>query len=205
MLSYRKLLSFSLALTAALYIQAQDSTVLENYEVYEVNGNTQLTATIKSGVTCLGINFLRSEDSTLNFQTIGEIQGVCGSSTESIRYDYTDMNPPKNKTLYYKIQMGGLGYSNVLSIRIIDSGEEAYLLTPNPCIDNCLIHFKNELRQSNRLRLFNKNGIQLALLETSDNFFEIDVKELPAAVYFFTVENSETKRSNFEGKITVQK
>ncbi len=190
---------------AMLNVHAQDSTVLENFEVFEVNGNVQLTATIKSGFTCLGINFLRFEDSTSSFHSIGEISGVCGSSTEAIRYDFSDLNPPKNKTLYYRIQMGGLGYSNILSIRIIDSGEEAYLLTPNPCIDNCFIYFKNELRQNNRLRLFNKNGVQLALIETFDNFFEIDVKELPAAVYIFTVENSETKKSNFEGKITVQK
>jgi Secretion system C-terminal sorting domain len=199
------LISFFAGITASFRINAQDTTLLENYEVFEVGGSVRITATIKSGLTCFGINFLRTEDTTLNFQSVGEIPGVCGSNTSSIRYDFTDLNPPKNKTLFYKIQMGGLGYSEILSIRIIDTGDKTYLVTPNPTSDHCRIYFKNELRQNTKLLLCDKNGVEVQAHETVENYFEIDLEDLPAGIYFFTAVNVETKMPNFKGKFAVHK
>ena len=72
------------------------------------------------------------------------------------------------------------------------------LVLPCSWFDGCWINNPYNIRAND---LF----LETEKIYTFDNFFEIDVKELPAAVYIFTVENSETKKSNFEGKITVQK
>jgi len=64
--------------------------------------------TIKKGSSCIGIGIFRSTDA-INFEVIGEIKGVCGSTEFAQAYHFIDENPIKNKTNYYVLEMGFSG------------------------------------------------------------------------------------------------
>jgi hypothetical protein len=177
--------------------------ILENYEVFEVNGKVQISATVKTGYSCLGMNFLRTEDTSVLFQVVGSIPGICGSNYEPVRYDFFDENPPKNKTVYYRVEMGGVGLSDIKSIKIIDTGAAAYLVSPNPANNQSTIYFNNETKTQHHLKLINRVGLTLLTLESNDNFFNLPLENTAPGIYHFIVTEEGALRPKFSGKISV--
>jgi hypothetical protein len=192
---------FGIIILSQLFAQRTD--ILENLEVFEIDGKVQISATVKSGYSCLGMNFLRTEDTTVLFQSIGSIEGVCGNSTQSMRYDFIDENPPKNSIIYYRVQLGGVGYSEILSIIIYDTGNARYLVMPNPAKNSCRIYFNNEFNKSHRLRLVNQFGLELLNSESSNDIFQLNLKDFTAGVYHFIVYESTNLKPKFFGKLSV--
>jgi hypothetical protein len=78
-----------------------------------------LNWTMRAGNTCNGIRIFHSIDS-LNFQNIGQINGICGSADESISYSFTDESPQLNQENFYFIEMGSLGNSKIAKITVYD-------------------------------------------------------------------------------------
>jgi len=197
-------LLFSLCFLIAFeHMKAQRNSALENFEIFEVYGKVQISATIKTGYSCLGMNFMRTEDTTVLFQSIGSIPGVCGSSTEPLRYDFVDENPPKNKTVYYRVQLGGIGYSEILNIRVIDTGKAAYLVSPNPASGFCNIYFKNESQNRHSLTLINRIGLTVMTVHSAENNFYLNLEGLSPGIYHFRVHEENKQRPKFSGKISV--
>ncbi len=184
-------------------VNSQYVNILETFEVFEVNGKVQISATVKRGYSCLGINFLRSEDSTVQFQAIGSIPGVCGSNYEPIIYDFYDEDPPKNKNLYYRVELGGIGLSEIAIIKIIDTGTAAYLLSPNPARLQSTVYFKNEEKTQHRLTLLNRTGLTIFTIVTNDNYFNLTLDDIEAGIYHFVVTTEDSKRHKFTGEISV--
>ena len=85
---------------------AQFHPIVDRFDVFEASGKVYVSCVISSGSTCNGVDVLCSEDST-NFITVGQIGGVCGSSSEPIAYNFIDENPIRNKRIYYKLELGG--------------------------------------------------------------------------------------------------
>lgn len=192
---------FGISILSQLF--AQRSDILENLEVFQIEGKVQISATVKSGYSCLGMNFQRTNDTTVLFQSIGSIEGVCGNSTQSMRYDFIDENPPKNSIIYYRVQLGGVGYSEILSIIIYDTGNAKYLVMPNPAKNSCQIYFNNEFNKSHRLRLVNQFGLELLNSESSNDIFQLNLKDFTAGVYHFIVHESTNLKPKFYGKLSV--
>ena len=67
----------------------------------------------------------------INFNQIGEISGICGSKFEKISYSFEHPNPIKNRINYYRLALGGLGFSDTISIEILDF-KYGYQVRPNP-------------------------------------------------------------------------
>src|SRR5437870_3891883 len=91
-------------------MEGKAQTLLPVFEAIQVENRVQLNFTISAGNTCNGIQIFRSPDA-VNFIEIGDIQGVCGSSDRSESYFFIDQAPLKNKTNYYRLQLGTLGSS----------------------------------------------------------------------------------------------
>ena len=96
-------------------LSAQNEDVIEYLNASEFNGKVLLSWSIMQGNTCNGIQILHSTDS-INFSQISSIEGICGSTQQSISYSFTDLSPEKNANNYYRLQLGGLGFSWIVSV-----------------------------------------------------------------------------------------
>jgi hypothetical protein len=114
-----------------------------------------------------------------------------------------DENPPKNKTVYYRVQLGGIGYSEILNIRVIDTGKAAYLVSPNPASGFCNIYFKNESQNRHSLTLINRIGLTVMTVHSAENNFYLNLEGLSPGIYHFRVHEENKQRPKFSGKISV--
>jgi len=188
------------SLIAGLSLFGQGSPIDVDLNIGETNGVVQLAWQMRAGQTCNGIDILRSTDGT-NFSPIGDIQGVCGSPTEAVNYDFTDNNPQQNSTNYYKLILGLLGESNVVSIEVIDiSG--GFQVRPNPMTDQGRIFFKNDGGEMAVLTVTDLTGKTILERQTRGEVFEMDVRSLQAGTYPFTI-RSANDAVNVKGKLVV--
>ena len=122
---------------------SQNEDVIEYLHASEFNGKVLIAWAITQGNTCNGVIVLHSTDS-VNFNQIGSIEGICGSTAESIEYDFTHITPEKNAINYYRLSLGGIGFSWIVSAEVIDMGANTSLVRPNPISENSELLFDNE-------------------------------------------------------------
>jgi hypothetical protein len=201
LLSYFIVLTFLLALSSKA--QGQDGTVQLEFSATEISGKIFLAWTMNFGQTCNGIDITRSTDN-LNFSTIGDIQGVCGSPTDTVSYSFIDESPNPNQINYYRLTLGNLGPSQTLSVEIINLEGTGYQVRPNPIIEQGRIYFDNDRSEEHGLTLFSVNGLAIKELTTRSDFFEINTSDLPAGLYIFRIENNQGA-DKAAGKLLVAK
>lgn len=182
---------------------SQDAPQVSKFTVESINGKAYLNWTIDAGGTCNGIRILRSTDSLI-FQEVGLLEGVCGSLSFPTNYTYTDESPLVNKMNYYKLDLGGNGFSQIVGIEVIIIGEEDYVLFSNPLSDYSVLHFKNETNQVVELSVYDGNGSLCLIKKTDESKFILELSEFPAkGIYRFKLSNS-NQNLVFTGKIVVQ-
>jgi Secretion system C-terminal sorting domain len=155
-----------------------------------------------SGSTCNGIQVYRSVDS-INFYQIGEIPGICGNITSPQSYSFIDNAPVENKINYYRIELGGLGFSEIVSLEIISIEGNGNLVRPNPASNNTSVYFNNPFRELHSMVLFDNSGKLIANYETENNSFNFNISTLKGGVYFFQI-FSDTKQMVTQGKLFVE-
>ena len=165
-------------------------TLYQNEEDVLVHWN------IDSGATCNGIGILRSIEDTLHFIEVGYIPGVCGNSTSSTPYNFSDHNPEVNKTNYYKIKMGFSQFSETKSIYISYIKPNELLLLPNPVHDFCEIKFNNEKHESLSIEITNDRGQQVFFIEdVRQNFYKLNVSFFQSGTYTILLSNNGKKHA----------
>jgi len=181
---------------------SQTHPLLDNFYIVESNGSVVLNWTIKGGSTCNGIQIYRSSDS-LNFYQIEDIAGVCGSSSTPQPYNFTDNSPVKNKTNYYRLELGQEGFTSVISIEIIEVGRNGNQVRPNPAKDNARIYFNNTKSEASNLFLYESSGTIL-LSQTSDSdYFDLNLSGISSGTYVFII--YQTDRLVTTGRIIIIK
>ena len=187
---------------AATKVFAQHNPILDNFSIFENNGKVFLNWTITSGSTCNGIQIYRSTDST-NFIQVGDIAGVCGSSSSPTPYNFTDDNPIKNSINCYRLELGGNGSSQILSVEIIDIASGGFQIRPNPIITDAKIYFDNNKKEEHHFTLYNMSGIAFLTTTTKESFFQLNATLLQSGIYFFTISTNENLPTA-QGKLLVQ-
>ena len=86
---------------------------------------------ITGGNTCNGILINHSVDD-INYEQVGEIPGICGSQIAEVPYTFIHDSPVSGQKNYYKLELGLQGSSTPLIITFFNTGQEGYLLFPNP-------------------------------------------------------------------------
>ncbi len=169
---------------------AQSHPILGKFRVSVTDGVVFLSWAIVAGSTCNGIQIYRSTDS-ITFTQIGAIPGICGSTTFSQPYDFTDNNPAKNKVNYYRLELGGYGFSQTLSVELINLEFGNYQIRPNPITSEGKIYFSNDRKQEYRITLHNLNGAEVFSATTREDFFQINVLSLQSGAYIFNISDLE--------------
>lgn len=181
---------------------AQNNTILDKFTATESKGKVYLSWIISSGKTCDGTQIMRS-DNNLSYSQIGEISGVCGSSSEPVPYSFTDESPVLNAVNYYYLELGTSGVSEIISVEIIGTGSDGYQVRPNPVADKAQLFIENKKNESHELWLYNMNGAIVGQLSTNREYFEFDATDLPSGLYVFSITNL-TTRIIIKGKLVVQ-
>lgn len=164
------------------------------FELYQNEDDVLVHWNIDSGATCNGIGILRSIDDTLHFIEVGYIPGICGNSTSSTPYNFSDTNPELNKTNYYKIRMGFSQFSETKSIYLSYIEPNSLLLVPNPSHDFCEIKFNNNKHQSLSIEVTNDKGQQVLFIQdVRQNFYKLNVSFLKLGSYNIVLRNNSDK------------
>jgi hypothetical protein len=111
-------------LSPAMWAQ---NTLVERLSAIQVGTGVQLNWYIAQGNLCNGQHIERSEDG-LFFTDIGFIDGVCGSLSEAVKYNFIDSMPPANTSLHYRIDLGPFGHSEGVELFVIDASERPFQL-----------------------------------------------------------------------------
>lgn len=194
------LLFFSFLYAVNLFAQNED--VIEYLNVSEFNGKVLLSWSILQGNTCNGVEILHSLDS-VNFSEIGSIEGLCGSSQESIAYEYTDVAPEPNARNYYRISLGGIGFSWIVGIDIVALGNNASIVRPNPIDEVAELHFDNESNSEFSLSVYSANGIIVYSELTSSDYILLRKQVYAQGIYFYILRSEQLDRTIY-GKFAVQ-
>lgn len=181
---------------------SQRNPVLDNFSLFNNNGKIFLSWTIASGSTCNGIQILRSVDGK-QFYEIGNIAGVCGNSSSPSQYDFTDTTPVKNSINYYRLELGGSGSSQILSVEIIDITNGGYQIRSNPIRTSAKIYFDNNSKKLHQLLLFNTTGLHTITLSSKEDFFLLNSSNFINGCYVFTILDSENTMKA-KGKFIIQ-
>lgn len=196
----RFLLIFSFLFTVNAFAQNED--VIEYLSVSEFNGKVLISWSILQGNTCNGVEILHSLDS-VNFSEIGNIEGICGSSQESIACEYTDTSPEPNARNYYRISLGGIGFSWIVGIDIVALGKNASIVRPNPINEASELHFDNESNSEFSLNVYSDNGIFVHSEDTMSDNFTLKKSDYSSGIYFYILRSDQVDRTIY-GKFAVQ-
>jgi Secretion system C-terminal sorting domain len=175
------------------FIAKSQSGYLSVFNAQQINDSVLLSLTVNAGNLCNGLDIQRSTD-TAGYISIGDIQGICGSPSDDVSYTFIDRNPVFNKTIYYRVNTPGYGYSQVASIllRIFSSAD--YFLYPNPASGYFNLEFENNDRSSCEIAVYNISGNLVYETTTNEKIIRVDTKKFLAGVYLFSILKSNQKQ-----------
>ncbi len=200
--SLRIFLQMAMLVCAGSVTLAQSGPIIDDFHVSKSGQEVLISWRMLAGNTCNGIKIYRATD-TMLFNQIGLIPGICGSTTESLRYNHVDMSPVINSTNFYRIEFGGVGISEILSIDIINLGTEGTQVWPNPVKDEAKIFFENDEGFEYEMKMYSMNGIEVYQDKTDQDFFVFNSSTLSGGVYTYTI-SVPGKTPSITGKLVVQ-
>ncbi len=165
---------------------SQTTETLDNFSAFESNGKVYLNWTVTSGSTCDGIEIYHSQDET-NFTRIGDIPGICGSSSEPVSYSFVHTTPLQNSVNKYRLLLGLLGYSNILTLNIIDTKEGGYSIFPNPLQENSVLYFKNPRKEIFTFKIFDQSGKMISKDSISGDEISLRNSDYRPGLYYFAI------------------
>jgi hypothetical protein len=183
---FKGLLAFIFLYTGSVY--AQLTPKLNKFTIQNRQGIVYLDWTMSSGSVCLGITIEKSSDS-INFKEVGSISGICGNLTKPASYAFQDENALLNQKIYYRLNYNGLGYSEVLSIVVINVQKNDYEVNPNPSAGATTVNFFNPKGDVHHMKILNLSGTEVMTLESSGENFVIESGVLEAGIYQFMIYN----------------
>ena len=182
-------------------LPAQNNPALGRFSATESQGSVYLSWTMLAGFTCSGIQVFRSTDS-IEFNRIGIIPEICGSVSEALSYTYEDPEPVLNQVNYYRLELGPYGLSPIVSVEVIDRGDEQYQIRPHPIITQGKIYFARQTNDLHQLILYTQQGILVQTLTTLEAYFSLEVESLPAGLYPFTI-GLVDKKPFLQGQVSI--
>ena len=177
---------FGLLISKSISLLAQSNEILDNFSVFENGGKVYLNWTVSSGSTCDGIEIFHSLDE-IHFNSIGDIPGICGSSSESVSYSFVHESPNFNSVNNYRLRLGLIGFSDVISLTLIETKEDGYRVFPNPFKENSTLFFKNPKKQIYILTIYDQFGKTVSKQSGFNDKFILNRDDLTSGLFLFTL------------------
>lgn len=175
-----------IAFVISISVSAQHVN-LSNFYLIPNDKEVLMYWTIDSGPTCNGITVWHSTDS-LNYEEIGNIGGVCGSSSSATPYNFTHYSPVLNSTNYYKLRLGYAQFSEIKTITIKYTQPGKLYVYPNPTIDQTIIEFNNDHLDKYSVIISNNLGNVIYKAEgITEGRVQVNTTGWNSGTYFITV------------------
>ena len=185
----KELISVIFLLVSFCNIFAQDH-LLSSFRAVQTESGIKLSFTLWAGIQCNDLEIQRSPDD-VNFEEIGIIPGICGSTSTNESYEFTDIAPLINKIAYYRLNLRNEGYSFSIKIKYINYNEDGYLLYPNPFSNETNIYLKNNKNSEYSLVIYDKQGRMVMNENTNSNLINIKRNSLGSGVFLFQLVSDE--------------
>ena len=174
---------------------------LAYFNASENNEEVLLKWAISKGETCNGILITRSSDA-INFEAVGQIEGVCGSPDFQQPYTFVDTSPLQNTIAYYRLELGISSFSDIISIELVSKNEKGYQVRPQPMNNNGKVYFDNSTGDEWILKVFNINAQLIFEDKTKNDFVELNTRDWPPGLFVFILSSGST---NIQGKLMISK
>ncbi len=134
-----------------------------------------------------------------SFENVAEVNGA-GNSQHFIQYDFTDHSIPSNlNVLYYRLKQvdfdGTVAYSPVKLVNFLDLAPtlRATIVYPNPTKGSVTVMFDaNDKSALHQIQVLDNIGRVIRTMETENRTHLVDLMELPAGLYFISVDTGES-------------
>jgi len=181
-------------------VNAQSDTLLSKFNANVVGEKVLLAWRIKAGNTCDGIEVYRSTD-TVNFLLLGNVEGICGNLSFPVDYEYFDESPVPNSLNFYRLNLGGNGFSHVISIWYFDFSEKDYFISPNPVRERATLRFKNDSGLEVNLFVYDLIGNEYLRLKTNSDNFVLESSMFEPGEYLFRLQSEDLNSEPVSGKV----
>lgn len=171
----------------AFFSTVNAQPVLNYFNAQVLNAQVVLNWEVRIGNTCDGIEIQHSTDS-ISFIKIGEIAGVCGSKIENIAYQFIHPFPQKNRLNYYRLGLGGFGYSELETVEVLDF-KNGYILRPNPINDKVQLTFEKDLGKF-QLRIFDLQGHVVLDSQEQGASIHLNTDDWTPGIYLFAIQSN---------------
>lgn len=193
----KKGLLFFICITT-LSLLGQQNPVLDRFSGVHNNGVVYLEWVMSSGTICSGVVITRSTDS-INFSKIGEIPGFCGSLSSATTYRFQDEKPVMHKKVFYRLELGTIAISEILSVYVPATGVGEYQLFPNPVISESKLQFQNPTHSVFVLKIYDSKGLEIHSENTEGESFIINTESLLPGLYYFILYEENSNASRMSG------
>ena len=187
-----KKLTLIFILNLSFTLNAQPVNI-SNFFVYKTDKQALLHWVIDSGSTCIGVSIFRSTNNT-DFIEIGHIAGICGNSSSSTNYNFTDESPNIYGANYYKLRFGTFQFSEVqfLDFNYIDS--KTIKIKPNPASETLNVEFKNDKNELYTLKIISSSGTNVYQnYSVITSQLSINVANLTLGKYYLQLDDNKGK------------
>ena len=131
--------------------------ILNSLEAYKQPNGVLVRWIVAGGDQCQGTRIYRSLDE-LNFEQIGYIDGICGSTDGEETYSFFDSVPHPNTYNHYRLELGFQGVSTMVTVFFEDFGNNDYSLFADYANGNYRILFSNDLKNEAVLEIYDRFG-----------------------------------------------
>ncbi len=164
------------------------SQVLAGFTAEQQQEMVRLSFTILAGNTCNGIVVERSADAVF-YEPTGSFEGVCGDLTFPEQYVFYDSLPLPGIVSYYRLDMGSLGLSPVVSLFFIPYGDDGLGLVMQTAGRQLTVYLPSGIRTTNAVAvLFDMGGRLVASARNSGgNTFFFSTAGLKSGIYLLNI------------------
>ncbi len=157
--------------------------ILNSFNAGSDGKQVRLSWIIAKGNTCNGMSILRSSDSVY-FHELGEIAGICGSTSEPVGYNFTDTAPVINKPGYYRLRLGSSQLSHIIKVVHISSNTP-FALFPNPAATDVNILIGDADTNPYILNIYNLKGNLVATHRINTKSYVFKRAQLISGLYVY--------------------
>lgn len=171
----------------AIALHAQSPHPILRYFTATLNSDeVRLSWVITGGNTCSGIRIQRSDDGQ-SFQTIGEIDGICGSPDVDVPYVFVDDDPSPDQINVYRLELGTQGYSAVRLVEYVPLNEDGYNLRYDMVTKQAIVFFENNLNDRIDFSLYSITGSKVAGGFTNSNQIQLNLDAYAGQIFLLTI------------------
>ncbi|REJ80196.1 MAG: T9SS C-terminal target domain-containing protein [Bacteroidetes bacterium] len=179
-----------LIILVLLGFKVSKAQYLSTFTAVQIGAEVELSIVVAAGNTCNGMNILRSPDG-INYSEIGNIAGICGSTSEDVKYSWTDTDPLRNSVNYYRIDLITLGYSLPVTVFYLHFDKSPVLMYPNPVTSNSNVYLNIGRNDVFDVLIYSVEGrLVKSISGVRGNHFMISAEDFIPGMYKFRVISS---------------